>query len=220
MRKGVVLGVFAGAASAVIWAAISYSVNFEIGFVAWGVGALVGAAMGYGAATQANNGTGLVAVVIAVASILIGKYSAVQLDVRSTRPTTQQYVANYRNEIQNSDRKIIASIAGGIVHEKTLAGEELEFPEVEFAKDTVIGPEHFPKGIWDQAQAKWDSFDDQEKLAYRKKLIIRISQLYEQDLARYKQHQFARSFGLFDIVFFMLAMFTAYRLGSRNLATG
>ena len=72
---GLVMALVAGAVGAAAWAAISIFANFEIGYLAWGIGALVGLAMArFGGAGMPM---GVIAAVISVASIFGGKYVAV-----------------------------------------------------------------------------------------------------------------------------------------------
>lgn len=70
--KAIMAGVAAAAAGGVVWALIVMVANYELGIVAWGVGALVGFAM---AATTAQRsmGLGVTAAGIALGGLLLGK---------------------------------------------------------------------------------------------------------------------------------------------------
>ncbi|NOZ39633.1 MAG: hypothetical protein GXP24_05340, partial [Planctomycetes bacterium] len=63
----IISGAIAGAVGAAIWAAVAYFANLEIGYIAWGIGGLVGVAV---AATGKNTTlAGVVAVLITIASL-------------------------------------------------------------------------------------------------------------------------------------------------------
>ena len=80
-RSGVlVMAVLAGLAAAivggVVWGLIVRWSNYEIGFAAWGIGFVVGTAVVRGAHGSRGTPFQLVAVVLALAGILLGKYLA------------------------------------------------------------------------------------------------------------------------------------------------
>ena len=78
MRPGGIIGAVAGGIlGALIWAAIAYFANFELGLVAWGIGI----AVGMGSAMLGGEGgvNGLMCAFVALASIFGGKALAVKL---------------------------------------------------------------------------------------------------------------------------------------------
>lgn len=68
----VLAGVLVGIPAAVVWAAIAYFTGYEIGWVAWGVGAIVGYAVAK-SAHEPSASLGPTAAAIAVASLLLAK---------------------------------------------------------------------------------------------------------------------------------------------------
>jgi hypothetical protein len=68
----VLAGVLVGIPAAVAWAAIAYFTGYEIGWVAWGVGAIVGYAVAK-SAHEPSASLGPTAAAIAVASLLLAK---------------------------------------------------------------------------------------------------------------------------------------------------
>lgn len=71
---GLVVALIAGALGAAAWAALAIYANFEVGYLAWGIGALVGfATVRFGGFGQPM---GVAAAIISVASIFGGKYLA------------------------------------------------------------------------------------------------------------------------------------------------
>ena len=77
----IVGGTLGGSVGAGIWAAVGYFSGFEVGWIAWGVGGLTG--LGVGAVASANgeadSASGFTASVIAILSVLAGKYLVVHL---------------------------------------------------------------------------------------------------------------------------------------------
>jgi hypothetical protein len=71
-----VTGLVAAIAGGVVWALIVRWTDYEIGFVAWGIGFLVGTAVVFGARNARGVPFQVVAVVLALAGIVIGKYLA------------------------------------------------------------------------------------------------------------------------------------------------
>ena len=64
-----------------IWAAIAHFANFELGWIAWGVGALAGLGVRVAADNEATDMGGVVAVLCAIIGLSAGKYAAVYMDV-------------------------------------------------------------------------------------------------------------------------------------------
>lgn len=71
--KAIIFGFIGGIIGAVIWGAIAYFAHSEVGYVAWGIGGLVGLCVRGGAEELDDGFAGLIAAVISVVSILAGK---------------------------------------------------------------------------------------------------------------------------------------------------
>jgi hypothetical protein len=67
-------GLAAAIVGGVVWALIVRWTEYEIGFVAWGIGFLVGTAVAFGAGGARGVPLQVLAVVLALAGIVIGKY--------------------------------------------------------------------------------------------------------------------------------------------------
>jgi hypothetical protein len=81
VRSGVLLnatlaGVVAAIAGGVVWGLIVRWSDYEIGFAAWGIGFIVGTAVVFGARHRRGLPLQLIAVVLALAGIVLGKYLA------------------------------------------------------------------------------------------------------------------------------------------------
>jgi hypothetical protein len=67
-------GLAAAVVGGVVWALIVRWTEYEIGFVAWGIGFLVGTAVAFGAGGARGIPLQILAVVLALVGIVIGKY--------------------------------------------------------------------------------------------------------------------------------------------------
>lgn len=76
-------GAVGGLAGAAIWAAIAYATEHEIGWIAWGVGLLVGLGVRFAAGESDGFGPGLTAVGMSFVSIWAGKAGAIFFLVRA-----------------------------------------------------------------------------------------------------------------------------------------
>jgi hypothetical protein len=81
VRSGVFLtaalaGLAAAIVGGVVWGLIVRWSGYEIGFAAWGIGFIVGTAVVFGAQRQRGMPLQLIAVVLALAGIVLGKYLA------------------------------------------------------------------------------------------------------------------------------------------------
>src|SRR6266545_6973005 len=74
-------GIGAGLFAALVWAGFSYATGRELGWIAWGVGLLVGLAVRLASDAEGGWVPGILAVAIAVLSIVCGKYLTVRFIV-------------------------------------------------------------------------------------------------------------------------------------------
>jgi hypothetical protein len=78
-RRDVSIGLVAGAIGAGIWAVIAYFTGFELGWIAWGVGLLVGVGVAIGNKGEGSVPAGVLAAVLAILSVVGGKYAMVRM---------------------------------------------------------------------------------------------------------------------------------------------
>lgn len=89
----VVAAAIAAVVGAGTWAAISYYTGYEIGWIAWGIGAVIG----YAAVATGGNGPimATVCALIATGSLLIGKVTALQWMIQESATQSYQGQENY-----------------------------------------------------------------------------------------------------------------------------
>ena len=197
---GVIVGTIAAVFGAVVWAAIFYYGNMEIGYLAWGIGLLVG--LGVSAGSRSGGiGAAAIAIILTVLSILSGKYAAVHLAIDNIINKT---VA----EIQFDDNSIMMDLAEKAVVDAEAAGETLEFRNGTNTDDAAR-LEDYPETILKQVIEEFASMTEQEK----QKSKDSLEKSFHTNIAEAKtmliQEGFMASFSPFGILFFILGIFTA-----------
>jgi hypothetical protein len=213
--KSLIFGGLAGLAGAALWAAISYGTGYEVGYVAWAIGGLVGFACAKGS-ERGGSRVGLTAVVITILSIAAGKYLAVELQVKKqlggVEATFQEEVA----KLQNEDY-LISYLADDVAAEKQEAGEDLQWPEGVNPEEGGAGPADYPADVWASALEQWEALSPDQQEEFRTVLEGRVREGVEGYYQAVATAGFTGSFGVLDLLFFGLAIATAYRIAAQDL---
>jgi hypothetical protein len=214
-------GAVAGLIGAAIWAAIGYFTGLEIGWIAWGIGMLVGIGVRVVGSqdvavfdkvqrrmVRSRVGAegpvaGTVAAVLAVVSVLAGKYALVQLFLSAPATSLQDYL---------EDDVMISSIADQIVVEQESAGRAVSWPAGVTA-DEAYEKAHYPPEIWSQAESRWNALPAEERENLKTAQAELIGEVLE-NVEGAQSTMFLASFGVFDLLWFGLAALTAFRLGA------
>lgn len=213
----IVAGVVAGAVGAAIWAAISYYGNVEIGYVAWGIGILVGVAV---AATGKNTAlAGVAAVLITIVSLLAGKYAAIELAMQNDFGSVEDAIAELKTD--TSDQDFIVHLADQIVFLREDQGQEINWPEGMSFEDAYEQAD-YPADIWNEADGKWQSSSPDERESIRQEYYTLTEANMRANWDAFgnqvREQGFMASFSPFDLLFFGLAVFTAWGIASREEA--
>lgn len=216
---GAAAGGFIGAT---IWAVLSYLVHIEIGWIAWGVGVLAGFGAASAAGGRTGVGTGLIASVVSLVSILAGKAAAVHLAVGD-------YIHQERMSAGNiTDEDLQACIADEIVREYDNRGVALEWPDEEeqwsdesASEEDVHVSESYPPEVWREMLQRWHGLSAGERDEMRASMHAETLVALDHARVPLEAIGFVASFGVVDGVFMFLAIGTAYRLGAgRQKAPG
>jgi hypothetical protein len=203
--KWTIGGVIGGLIGASVWTAITYFTQHEIGWIAWGVGIAVGLGVRMAAGDDDGPGPGVVAALIAIAALLGGKYA-----------TTQLFVNQFMKDmpaVQVTAQDVQLQDAAEIADAWTTEKKTLKWPQ-EQSLETAEAPEHFPPEVWKEVQKRWDELppDQQTK---------RIATMEEGQKAMHAmlrgamvEGAFKASFSPIDILFFVIAIASAFKLGS------
>src|SRR5688572_30394832 len=128
LGKSVLAGVIGGAAGAALWAAIAHFANAEVGWIAWLIGVLVGFCVRFAAGEQFEGFVpGAAAAVIAILSVVVGKYAAVSLAVSSVNIDEAA--------LTMSEEEMIVTIADEFIREKESKGQKVQFPKGKTIED-------------------------------------------------------------------------------------
>src|SRR5438094_255504 len=119
--KCLISGIIGGVIGAAAWGAVAYFTGYEIGWLAWGVGVLVGMAVRVAAGGESGAGLGVLACMIALGSIAGGKYTAAYLSVQAEIKKV--------GTITISEDNARLYTASRLVHEYEDAGKTLKWPE-------------------------------------------------------------------------------------------
>ena len=205
--KWVVAGTVGGLVGAAIWAGISYATNFEVGYIAWGIGLLVGICVRLVAGENEEGfAPGLTAAVIALGAVVLGKFAAISMLVAGID------IGEFAEVTPND---MIVRLADEIVQERETKGQKVVFPGGKTIADANAQAD-YPPDIWQAAAAKWQAVspDEQQKQLAAAREENRALMAGMQGQLR--QAGFWASFGLFDALWFFLAAGTAYKLGHGN----
>lgn len=214
-------GALAGLIGAVIWAAIGYFTGLEIGWIAWGIGMLVGIGVRVVGSQEiacfdktqrkmvrSRVGAegplaGMVAAVLAVVSVLAGKYALVHLFPAAPAASLEDYL---------EDDTMISSIADEIVVEHESQGRAVSWPAGVNAEEAYEGADYAP-AIWTEAESRWNALPEEER-ANLKKAHAELIGMALGNMEGAESAVFLSSFGVFDLLWFGLAAATAFKLGA------
>ena len=200
-----ITGLLAAAVGAGIWAALAYFVHFELGWVAWGIGVLVGVTVAATAQERAGLMTGVGAAAIALAGIIGGKYIAIRVEVAD--------IASESGWAEVTDELVISYIADEIAKARLDAGETIEWP-TEFELGEASEEADYPTDIWAEASGRWESADDAWRTQYREFVEYTHKQSLAQFSSAVSEQALLDSFTIIDLVFFLLAVVSAWKIGS------
>ena len=207
--KGVVAGVVAGIIGAALWAIIAAVTGFEIGWLAWGIGAGVGAGVAWG--SEGSPATGILAVIIAVVAILAGKFISVEIVIAKEMGVANEEIAQ---QFEN-DEYLISWLADEVINDYIDEGKNISWP-AGVDPDEAAAESDYPPKIWAVAQQKWNAMSDEEKEQHKNDVAEQVRQNMQDYAESVKTDGFLASFGVIDIVFFVLAIGTAYKVGARE----
>lgn len=203
--KWLIGGLVGGAIGAAIWATVTVTTQREVGWIAWGVGILAGLGVRLAAGEDDGFPPGVLAAVLALASVVAGKYIAVHVLIDK--------VANEAGVPLVSDLDVTAGIADDVAEEMEAAGKKLKWPAGS-TLETATGPEEYPKEVWAEATKRFQAMTPDERERVKKAMTARLDAFINDKKSEFRSKAFAESFSPMDALFFFLAVATAFKLGS------
>lgn len=196
-----------GLIGAAVWAAIAYYANFEIGWIAWGIGVVAGFGAAVGSKGEGDVMTGGIAAVAALAGIGLGKFGAIhfEVDKELNSPAFQAH-------LNVTDEAMIVVYADQVVEEWVAANKTINWP-AEVIPEEAASEAEYPKPVWAEGKKRWSalSVDDQETA--RSEQLVYRKQMMEFVRASIKSEAFKDSFGPFDFLWGFLALGSAFGIG-------
>lgn len=153
-------------------------------------------------------GPGTIAVIGAVLALLAGKYAAVHLLVRHE---LGDVVSGEAMDFTAEDMQV--SLADDIVGEWQEAGKKVVWPPGKNLEDASSQAD-YPPDVWAAAVARWDAMplEEQEaEIEERKEAMAMVSGMLQDQIT---EEGFKSSFSPIDLLFFGLAIFTSFKVGS------
>ena len=205
----VLYGVVAGLLGAAVWAGIAYQFNYEIGWIAWLIGGVVGFAVG--AAGGLGNAAAVFAFVITVLAICGGKVSVVYVETGqyieeelASKLTMETY-----NELQE-DARLFAQLRSKAEYPRFMV--ERDYTEArnpaEVTPEEIAGFESEDVPMLREYQTDRPSYE-----TWRAEHLASLQAVKTALRSQFSYWEMLKaSLGLLDIVFFILAVTTAYRV--------
>lgn len=212
---GVIGGVIGGVVGAAVWAGVSYATGYEIGWIAWGIGGLVGLGVAWGDKGASGHLAGIVAVIISLCAILAGKYAAVQFVI--DKHLTADSLAGEMTAAIETDEFMRSYVADRVVEKYEAAGKPVNWPEGMSVEEATVEAE-YPPDVWADATARWEAMSDSERGDYRQQVRDTMTADLAQAISGFRGDMiaegFKQSFSAMDVIFFLLAVVTAFKIAS------
>lgn len=186
-------GVVAAVVGGAIWAGIVALTDMEVGWVAWGVGGLVGFAMSKATTMRSAQVAGIAAV-MAILGLLCGK---VFIQIFVTRPAFEQ-------ALRENENAVASVVAWGMREEKAFP------PETQAKLDALSPTDTVPDALWEEmsaaAKAEAEGLTEEERAEMRDHYVTSVLA----DVGPWQQLRWG--FSLYDLLWFGLAVTTAWRM--------
>jgi len=198
--KAIVAACVGGLVGAIIWGAIAHFTGYEIGYIAWGIGALIGFLSAAAGGEGSTNGA--ICAVVAVLSLVAGKGLAVKfvLDKELKAALHPMYV-----EMQSDAQQF-----------KAVSSKD-DYPQFMFDHDYTVEESAADVGSAELAEFETETVPILEGLndgwsykQFEKHLTAGTNMIME---------GLKESFGIIDVIFFLLGIATAYKIGAGSQET-
>lgn len=195
---GTLLSAAAAAIGAAAWCLIAWKTGYEVGYVAWGIGILCGAAMFLGY-RDTSLLAGLVAAGMAALGICAGKAGFLYI-----------FLGGLGTDFSRSPRELVT--------------ESIAADKATEAVENLSLSENASDAEWDAAEAK----AEKEAQADAKKEVAamtdeqvnqRVSEMRDAEW-RFKKQLYFSTFGFVDILFFALAIASAFGIAVKGFGGG
>jgi hypothetical protein len=201
-------GLLGGAAGVLIWVLVGYFTHYEVGWIAWGVGLLVGVGVRYAAYLgdqEESFAQGILAAAMAIGAIFTAKFLLFSALVGGAETEGLHDVVG---QMGFDDEAMIASIADEVAQEMMNQGRKLQWPPG-MSYEEATHKADYPADVWRQAEARWKQLGPQGQQERKRERVMLIAALSEAT----SQPDFGEFFSPWDLLWFALATITAYKTG-------
>lgn len=210
--KGAVGGIIGGAIGAVIWALVAYNLNVESGWIAWGIGGLAGLGVAIGMGGKGGVTGGGLAILIAIVSIGIGKYSTVNLIASDVFKDADAKVAS----IEFTDEEMIESLVAKAAEDLEKSGKSVAYKNGKNL-ETAESLADYPDWIVKDRRTYFEGLSADDRAYFKKEKKDEIVAELNGIKSSATSEGFSASFSPFDILWAILAMVTAFRVGASEI---
>lgn len=204
LLRAAIGGLIGGLIGTAVWAGIGYASHRELGLLAWAVGGVTGIGVRYFAREHDGASYGFLAVTIALLSIVLGKYMVVSLIANDLEKQLDGIM------ITVGEDDMIAEKADEVAAEWKAKGKA-----VSAGKDVAGLPtKNYLPAVTAEAQKRWKALPLEERTRLMAEEKAKIDTFKKTIGSSVRRHGFAESFTPFDILWFLLAAVTAFKIGS------
>jgi hypothetical protein len=201
--RGIVGAVIGALAGALVWGALTYFLKIEVGYVAWGIGGLVGFLALAFSGGEGSPGLGVCCAGIALLGIVAGKLFGFWLAL-----------GNLGTPTANPEQVALCMLADAVVDEYQTAGKPVNFPPGK-SVETAEKKQDYPPAIWAEAETRWQAKSAEERKAVFDALAkgMQFSALQRLEMSILALRNGA-GLSPFDLLWVFLAVSTAFKLAS------
>jgi len=217
--KAFLYGLVGGVMGALLWALVVYFTDYEIGWIAWAVGGLVGYGVAFGnrGSVSTPRAAGILAVALTVLAIVGGKFLAIGISFPDDEELVELLLESTRNY-----EYTVSFLADAVAEEFALSARRVDWPPgVDPAN--AVGRFDFPADVWEEAENRWAAFSEEERTAFRDEVDVTTRRNIREQLPMIRpalrESAFRGSFGAMDLIFFGLAVVTAFGLAAGTRKT-
>lgn len=203
--KWLLAGIIGATIGGAIWVAVGYFAEAEVGYIAWGIGFLAGLGVRL-AADDSDVGamSGIAAVLAASGIIVAAKYMVVSLLVGNA-------MAEMDVDSTLTPMDMIVGIADEVVAEWEAEGKPVNW-KTGMTIDEATSQADYPPDVWAEASKRWDEVPAAEQQAKIEQATEARRQFAEMISGSIQDEAFEASFNGFDLLWFGLAAWTAFRI--------
>ncbi len=204
LPKALLGGGIGALAGFVVWAVLGFAIGNDLGILVIAVGAAVGFGIRYFTKGEQDVGYGVIAVLITIAAIVVGKYIIAEL------VTQRAVMAAGSQSVNFTDDDMIAREANVLASQKVRTGKPMNWPSGK-SLTTAKASADYPPDILQQATADWNAKTDKD---LKRREAEEQEKNVKTGIARAKrQTAFSDGFSLLNLLWILLALGGAFALG-------